>query len=95
MTSPHEQRLCVAATERVRCLKIDAAVTASALEQQIRTRQRCGIAKAARVLGLYCVAKGVQSSRSGALAGTAGIEFADRMLSRAEQALPPRGARGR
>jgi EAL domain len=67
----------------LRCLKIDAAITASALEDKFAHANVAGIAKAARVLGLYCVAKGVKTPEEARWLAQAGVEFADRMISRA------------
>jgi hypothetical protein len=67
----------------LRCLKIDAAITASALDDKFAHANVAGIAKAARVLGLYCVAKGVKTPEQARWLAQAGVEFADRMFSRA------------
>ncbi len=67
----------------LRCLKIDAAITASALDDKFAHANIAGIAKAARVMGLYCVAKGVNTPEQARWLAQAGIEFADRMFSRA------------
>jgi hypothetical protein len=69
--------------DAVRCLKIDAAITASALDAKFAHANVAGIAKAARVLGLYCVAKGVKTPEEARWLAQAGVEFADRMFSRA------------
>ena len=66
----------------LRCLKIDAAITSSALEDKFAHANVAGIAKAARVLGLYCVAKGVRTPEEARWLAQAGVEFADRMISR-------------
>jgi len=67
----------------VRCLKIDAAITASALDDKFAHANVAGIAKTARVLGLYCVAKGVKTPEQARWLAQTGVEFADRMVSRA------------
>lgn len=78
----------------VRCLKIDAAITASALDDKFAHANVSGIAKAARVLGLYCVAKGIKTPEQARWLAQAGVEFADRMVSRAGKgAATTRGAR--
>ncbi len=78
----------------LRCLKIDAAITASALDDKFAHANVAGIAKAARVLGLYCVAKGVKTPEQARWLAQAGVEFADRMVSRAGKgAATTRGAR--
>jgi len=78
----------------LRCLKIDAAITASALDDKFAHANVAGIAKAARVLGLYCVAKGVTTPEQARWLAQAGVEFADRMVSRAgKDAATTRGAR--
>jgi len=60
----------------VRCLKLDAALTADVLSNKFAHANIAAIVKAARVLGLYCVAKGVQSSATARWLASAGIEFA-------------------
>ncbi|MFI4895532.1 MAG: EAL domain-containing protein [Steroidobacterales bacterium] len=60
----------------VRCLKLDAALTADGLSNKFAHANIAAIVKAARVLGLYCVAKGVQSSATARWLASAGIEFA-------------------
>jgi len=78
----------------LRCLKIDAAITASALDDKFAHANVAGIAKAARVLGLYCVAKGVKTPEQARWLAQAGVEFADRMISRAgKDVATTRGAR--
>jgi hypothetical protein len=67
----------------LRCLKIDAAITTSALDDKFAHANVAGIAKAARVLGLYCVAKGVKTPEEARWLAQVGVEFADRMISRA------------
>ena len=67
----------------LRCLKIDAAVVARALDDKFAHANVAGITKAARVLGLYCVAKGVKTPEEARWLAQAGVEFADRMFSRA------------
>jgi hypothetical protein len=67
----------------LRCLKIEAAVVASAFDDKFAHANVAGIAKAARVLGLYCVAKGVKTPEQGRWLAQAGVEFADRRFSRA------------
>jgi EAL domain-containing protein (putative c-di-GMP-specific phosphodiesterase class I) len=60
----------------VRCLKLDAALTSNVLSNKFAHANVAAIVKAARVLGLYCVAKGVQSSATARWLASAGIEFA-------------------
>jgi hypothetical protein len=67
----------------LRCLKIDATVIVSAMDDKFAHANVAGIAKAARVLGLYCVAKGVKTPEQARWLAQAGVEFADRMFSRA------------
>ena len=70
----------------VRCLKLDPALTPCVLTDRWAHANVAAIVKAARVLGLYCVAKGVKSPAIAHWLGSAGVEFADRAASR--------GARG-
>ncbi|HEV7986829.1 MAG TPA: EAL domain-containing protein [Steroidobacteraceae bacterium] len=62
----------------LRCLKLDPALTASVLTDKFAHANVAAIVKAARVLGLYCVAKAVKSPASARWLASAGIEFADR-----------------
>ena len=62
----------------LRCLKLDAALTASVLTEKFAHANVSAIVKAARVLGLYCVAKGVKHTATARWLASAGIEFADR-----------------
>ncbi|HEY5019713.1 MAG TPA: EAL domain-containing protein [Steroidobacteraceae bacterium] len=62
----------------LRCLKLDAALTANALDDKFAHANVAAIVKAARVLGLYCVAKGVKTPAAARWMASAGIEFADR-----------------
>ena len=78
----------------LRCLKIDAAITASAHDDKFAHANVAGIAKVARVLGLYCVAKGVRTPEVARWLAQAGVEFADRIVSRAgKDAATTRSAR--
>ena len=76
----------------VRCLKLDAALTAEVLSDKFAHANVAAISKAARVLGLYCVAKGVQGSATARWLASAGIEFAQG-ASRATGAATTRRAR--
>jgi hypothetical protein len=69
----------------LRCLKIDAALTANVLSDKFAHANVAAIVKAARVLGLYCVAKGIKHTATARWLASAGIEFADRS-SRAQTA---------
>src|ERR1035441_128273 len=62
----------------LRCLKLDAALTASVLTEKFAHANVSAIVKAARVLGLYCVAKGVKHTATARWLASAGIEFAGR-----------------
>jgi EAL domain-containing protein (putative c-di-GMP-specific phosphodiesterase class I) len=62
----------------VRCVKLDAALTASILEDKFAHASVAACVKAARVLGLYCVAKGVKSATTARWLGSAGIDYAER-----------------
>jgi EAL domain-containing protein (putative c-di-GMP-specific phosphodiesterase class I) len=69
----------------LRCLKLDPAVTADVLDDKLAHANIAGIVKAARVLGLYCVAKAVKSPATARWLASAGVEFAER-ASRAQKA---------
>jgi len=62
----------------LRCLKLDPALTTSAPDDRFAHANVAAIVKAARVLGLYCVAKGVKSAPLARWLASNGIEFADR-----------------
>ena len=62
----------------LRCLKLDSTLTASAPDDSFAHANVAAIVKAARVLGLYCVAKGVKSQTLARWLASNGIEFADR-----------------
>ena len=63
----------------LRCLKLDPALTANVLTDKVAHANVAAIAKAARVLGLYCVAKGVKAPATARWLASTGIEFADRV----------------
>lgn len=77
----------------LRCLKIDAAVTSAAIDDKFAHANVAGIAKAARVLGLYCVAKGVKTPEAGRWLAQAGVEFAERISRGGRGAATTRSAR--
>jgi hypothetical protein len=60
----------------VRCLKLDAALTANILTEKFSRATVVAIVKAARVLGLYCVAKDLKSAASARWLGSAGVDYA-------------------
>jgi hypothetical protein len=60
----------------VRCLKLDAALTANILTEKFSRATVVAIVKAARVLGLYCVAKDLKSPASARWLGSAGVDYA-------------------
>jgi EAL domain-containing protein (putative c-di-GMP-specific phosphodiesterase class I) len=62
----------------LRCLKLDAALTANVPDDKFAHANLAAIVKAARVLGLYCVAKGVKTPAAARWMASAGIEYADR-----------------
>jgi hypothetical protein len=66
----------------LRCLKLDPALTTNVLSDKFAHANVAAIVKAARVLGLYCVAKGVKSPATARWLASAGVEFADRAASR-------------
>jgi EAL domain len=61
-----------------RCLKLDVALTDHVLTDKFAHANVAAIAKAARVLGLYCVAKSVKTPDAARWLASAGVEFADR-----------------
>jgi EAL domain-containing protein (putative c-di-GMP-specific phosphodiesterase class I) len=69
----------------LRCLKLDPALTTMAPENRFAHASVAATVKAARVLGLYCVAKDVQTASLARWLASAGVEFADR-TSRAGKA---------
>jgi EAL domain-containing protein (putative c-di-GMP-specific phosphodiesterase class I) len=60
----------------VRCLKLDPALTADVLSDKFSRASVVAIVKAARVLGLYCVAKDLKSAASARWLGSAGVDYA-------------------
>jgi len=63
----------------VRCLKIDASLSAHAMTDRVVQAELAAIVQAARVLGLHCVAKGVPSTTIARWLAALGIDFADRL----------------
>ena len=63
----------------VRCLKIDAHLTAHAMTDRVTHAELAAIVQAARVLGLHCVAKSVASQAAAKWLAAAGLDFADRI----------------
>ncbi|MGA8707001.1 MAG: EAL domain-containing protein [Steroidobacteraceae bacterium] len=62
----------------LRCLKLDAASTTGVPDDKFAHANVAAIVKAARILGLYCVAKAVKSPDTARWLASAGVEFADR-----------------
>ena len=60
----------------VRCLKLDPALSADILTEKFSRASVVAIVKAARVLGLYCVAKDLKSAASARWLGAAGVDYA-------------------
>ena len=60
----------------VRCLKLDPELTANILTEKFSRATVVAIVKAARVLGLYCVAKDLKSAASARWLGSAGVDYA-------------------
>jgi hypothetical protein len=77
----------------LRCLKLDAALTANVPENKFAHANVAAIVKAARVLGLYCVAKGVKTPAAARWMAAAGIEYAERPTRAAASAATTRSAR--
>jgi hypothetical protein len=75
----------------LRCVKLDATLTA--LEDKFAHANVAAIAKAAQVLGLYCVAKQVKTPEEARWMASAGIEFADRITRDGKGAATTRSAR--
>jgi hypothetical protein len=63
----------------VRCLKIDAALSAHAMSDRVAQAELGAIVQAARVLGLHCVVKGVPSAAAAKWLAALGIDFVDRL----------------
>jgi EAL domain-containing protein (putative c-di-GMP-specific phosphodiesterase class I) len=61
----------------VKCLKLDPKLIGSVVNDKFSHATMAAIVQAARVLGLYCVAKQVSSSSEAKWLAAAGIEFAD------------------
>jgi EAL domain-containing protein (putative c-di-GMP-specific phosphodiesterase class I) len=61
----------------VRCLKLDGILVSSVVNDKFAHATLAAIVQAARVLGLYCVAKKVSSASDVKWLAAAGIEFAD------------------
>jgi len=79
----------------VRALKLDAALTASILTDKFSHATVIACVKAARVLGFYCIAKGVKSATTARWLGSAGIDYADRFSRVAAAAATTANARAR
>jgi hypothetical protein len=77
----------------LRCLKLDATLTADVPDDKFAHANVAAIVKAARVLGLYCVAKGVKTPAAARWMASAGIEYADRPTRGAASAATTRSAR--
>jgi hypothetical protein len=77
----------------LRCLKIEAALTTNVLTDKFAHANVAAIVKAARVLGLYCVAKGIKHTATARWLASAGIEFADRSSRVQTAAATTRSAR--
>jgi hypothetical protein len=63
----------------VRCLKVDAHLTAHATTDRVAHAELAAIVQAARVLGLHCVAKSVASPAAASWLAALGLDFADRV----------------
>jgi hypothetical protein len=77
----------------LRCVKLDGTLTGAALEDKFAHANIAAIAKAAQVLGLYCVAKQVKTPEEARWMASAGIEFADRITRDGKGAATTRSAR--
>jgi EAL domain-containing protein (putative c-di-GMP-specific phosphodiesterase class I) len=69
--------LALLRSNAVKCLKLDAALIGAVVTDKFAHATLAAIVQAARVLGLYCVAKQVSSSSQVKWLAAAGIEFAD------------------
>jgi EAL domain-containing protein (putative c-di-GMP-specific phosphodiesterase class I) len=69
--------LALLRSSAVKCLKIEGQLIASVVQDKFAHATLAAIVQAARVLGLYCVAKKVSSSSQVKWLAGAGIEFAD------------------
>lgn len=63
----------------IRCLKIDAGLSAHAMTDRVAQAELAAIVQAARVLGLHCVAKNVASAPLAKWLAALGIDFVDRL----------------
>ena len=61
----------------VKCLKLEPALIGAVVHDKFAHATLAAIVQAARVLGLYCVAKQVSSQSEAKWLAAAGIEFAD------------------
>jgi hypothetical protein len=77
----------------LRCLKLDAKLTANVLDDKFAHANVAAIVKAARVLGLYCVAKAVKTPEAARWLASAGIEFAERPSRVGKSAATTRSGR--
>jgi EAL domain-containing protein (putative c-di-GMP-specific phosphodiesterase class I) len=69
--------LALLRSSAVKCLKIDGQLIASVVQDKFAHANLAAIVQAARVLGLYCVAKKVSTPSQVKWLAAAGIEFAD------------------
>jgi EAL domain-containing protein (putative c-di-GMP-specific phosphodiesterase class I) len=69
--------LALLRSSSVKCLKIDAELIGAVAHDKFAHATLAAIVQAARVLGLYCVAKKVSSASEAKWLAAAGIEFAD------------------
>lgn len=67
------------AAPAVRCLKLDTQITTHAATDKFAQAMLAATVQAARVLGLYCVAKQIESIQVAKWLSRAGVEFADRL----------------
>jgi EAL domain-containing protein len=75
--SLHHTGLSLLRSAAVKCLKLDPRLLAAVVNDRFSHAQLVAIVQAARVLGLYCVAKQVASTSQVKWLTSAGIEFAD------------------
>jgi EAL domain-containing protein (putative c-di-GMP-specific phosphodiesterase class I) len=77
----------------VRCLKLDPALTRNVREDRFAHATVMAIVQAARVLGLYCVAREVESPAAARWLGAAGIDYSERVSRPAAGVATTRGAK--
>jgi EAL domain-containing protein (putative c-di-GMP-specific phosphodiesterase class I) len=76
----HSEALPSLASSAVRLVKVDAALTTRALREKLAQAMVIGIAQCAKVLGVHCVAKRVDTAMARQWLSAVGIDFAQGFL---------------